>query len=121
MFAANTYSIRPATSDDADALGSLAERNARQPLTGPVLIGATPAGDAAAISLEDGRAIGDPHTDHLVANLRTRAAAVRAHDATPATRDRMLAGLPAWLHAVSTPVSEPATADTEQEPALATA
>ena len=120
MFAANTYSIRPATSDDADALCTLAERNGQEPLSGPALLGTTPAGGTAAISLEDGRAIADPQTDHLLANLRTRAAAAQAQAATPCTRDRMLAGLPAWLHAVSTPISD-ATAAAEGEPALATA
>jgi hypothetical protein len=121
MFAANTYSIRPASQDDTDTLRSLAERNGCQPLTGPALIGTTPAGAVAAISLEDGRTISDPHTDHLLANLRTRAAAAAAYEVTPATRDRMLAGLPAWLQAVSTPIAQPATADTEPQPALATA
>jgi hypothetical protein len=121
MFAANTYSIRPASQDDTDTLRSLAERNGREPLTGAALIGTTPAGGVAAISLQDGRTIGDPHTDHLLANLRTRAAAAAAYEVTHSTRDRMLAGMPAWLQAVSTPVSQPATGDTEQQPAFATA
>jgi hypothetical protein len=95
MIAAN--SIRFATEADTDTLLRLAELDSQQPLAGRVLIAQTDGTPAAALSLRDGRAIADPfqRTDHLVANLRMRARALRAHDVTPVLRQRLLAALPA--------------------------
>ena len=85
MFAANTYKLRLATEDDADALRRLAELDSRAPIAGRVLIGELAGSPAAALSLDDDRVIADPfrRTDHLVACMRIRAGAIRAHEATP--------------------------------------
>jgi hypothetical protein len=96
MIAANYYPIRFATSEDADTLRRFAERNSQQPLVGRVLIGQIDGAPAAALSLHDGRVIADSsgHTDRLVATLRMRAGAIRAFEATPSLRERLLAALP---------------------------
>src|SRR6185312_1905085 len=96
MFAANTYKLRLATEDDADALRRLAELDSRAPLAGRVLIGELAGSPAAALSLDDDRVIADPfrRTDHLVACMRIRAGAIRAHEATPSLTARMRAALP---------------------------
>ena len=96
MFAANTYKLRLATEDDADALRRLAELDSRAPLAGRVLIGELAGSPAAALSLDDDRVIADPfrRTDHLVACMRIRAGAIRAHEATPSLAARMRAALP---------------------------
>ena len=96
MFAANTYKFRLATEDDADALRRLAELDSRAPLAGRVLIGELAGSPAAALSLDDDRVVADPfrRTDHLVACMRIRAGAIRAHEATPSLAARMRAALP---------------------------
>ena len=95
MFAANTYKLRFATEEDADALRRLAELDSRTPLAGRVLIGEIAGSPAAALSLGDDRVIADPfrRTDHLVACLRIRAGAIRAHEGTPSLSERMRAAL----------------------------
>jgi hypothetical protein len=97
MFAPNAYRIRFATAEDADALRRLAERNSKQPLVGRVLIGHY-GGTAAALSLHDGRVVADSsrNTGALVANLRARAGAIRAFEATPSLRDRLRAAFAAY-------------------------
>jgi hypothetical protein len=97
MFAPNAYRIRFATAEDADTLRSLAERNSSEPLVGRVLIGQYD-GTAAALSLHDGRVVADSsgHTGALVANLRSRAGAIRAFEATPSLRDRLRAAFAAY-------------------------
>jgi hypothetical protein len=96
MFAANTYVIRPATDDDAAMLRRLAELDSQRPLEGRVLIGEMNGTPAAAVSLGNGRVIANPfaHTVHLVTTLRMRAQALRAYEATPSLRERLLAALP---------------------------
>jgi hypothetical protein len=118
MFAANSYSIRTATAADAETLNALATRNANAPLTGQVLIGQTNSGQTAALSLDTGSMIADPGAGHVAATLRARAVGTWAQASTPQLRDRMLAGLPAWYRAVSTPVAQQ-TPDTDREPAIA--
>jgi hypothetical protein len=96
MIAANAYHIRFATRADADTLKRLAEGDSKQPLVGRVLVGEIDGTPAAAVSLDDGRLIADSSrgTDRLVATLRMRAGAVRAFEATPSLRERLLAALP---------------------------
>jgi hypothetical protein len=120
MFAANSYSIHTATDADADALNALAARNGHAPLTGQVLIGQTNSGQTAAVSLDDGTLIADPGAAHVAATVRARAIGTWAHASAPQLRDRMLAGLPTWYRAVSTPVAEQ-TPDTDHQPATAVA
>jgi hypothetical protein len=119
MFGVNAYRIRPATEDDAETLRRLAELNSHEPLAGRVLIGQYN-GTTAALSLADGRVLAEPsrHTDHLVANLRMRADALRAYEATPALRDRLIAALPAWhdAAAIAAAVSGSRDGRAEHEP-----
>jgi len=95
MFGSSTYHFTLATADDADALRRLADLDSQAPLAGRVLIGEIAGSPAAALSLDDDRVIADPfrRTDHLVACLRSRAAAMRAYEATPSLSERMRAAL----------------------------
>ena len=120
MIAANAYRIRFATVEDAETLARLAERDSRQPLVGRILMGWINGTPAAALSLHDGHAIADssPLTDRLVAALRVRAGAIRAYEATPSLRERLLAALPAERGrptVVPTPVSGDSHAEDEPE------
>jgi hypothetical protein len=96
MIAANAYRIRFATAADADTLKGLAEAGSEEPLVGRVLIGWLDGTPAAALSIEEGRAITDSSlsTDRVVAALRMRAGAIEAFETTPSLRDRLLAALP---------------------------
>lgn len=118
MFAPNAYRIRFATAEDADTLRRLAERDSKQPLVGRVLIGQFD-GTVAALSLHDGRVVADSsrHTDTLVANLRIRAGAIRAFEATPSLRDRLRAAFAAYDDGSTVvPASLPRDGEAEQEP-----
>ena len=92
-------SIRYATEQDVEPLERLAELDSQLSLTGPVLIAELGGIPAAALSIRDERVIADPFqsTDHLVANLRLRAGAIRAFEVTPSLRQRLVATLPAEL------------------------
>ena len=119
MFAANTYKLRLATEDDADALRRLAELDSRAPLAGRVLIGELAGSPAAALSLDDDRVIADPfrRTDHLVACMRIRAGAIRAYEATPSLSARMRAALPPARHRTGrAPAASAATAPISPSP-----
>jgi hypothetical protein len=96
MYASNSYTIRIATADDAEALRRLAALDSKAPLEGTVLVGEIAGRAAAAVSLTDDRAIGDPFipTAHLLATLRLRAHALHAVEQTPSLRERLIAGLP---------------------------
>jgi hypothetical protein len=97
MIAADADRIRFATAADAATLRSLADRESQEPLVGRVIIGHVDGAPAAALSLHDGRVIADSsrRIDSLVATLRVRADAVRAFEATPSLRERLLAAPPA--------------------------
>jgi hypothetical protein len=96
MYASNSYTIRIATADDAEALRRLAALDSKAPLEGTVLVGEIAGRAAAAVSLTDDRAIGEPFlpTAHLLATLRLRAHALHAVEQTPSLRERLIAGLP---------------------------
>ena len=98
MFAANSYRIRIASNQDADAIHDLIERNCDQALDGQMLIGELDGVVSAAMSLSDGRVIADdsPRVGHLVATLRARAVSAWAYSATPSTSERLLAAAPTW-------------------------
>jgi hypothetical protein len=82
MYAANSYIIRLATSQDAEALRRLAALDSKAPLEGPVLVGEIAGTPAAAVALSNDRSVADPFipTGHLRATLRVRAQALRAVD-----------------------------------------
>jgi hypothetical protein len=96
MIDANAPRIRFAAPEDADTLERLAESGSQQGVVGRVIIGYVDGTPAAALSLHDGRVIADPahSTGRLVAALRMRAGAIRAFEATPSLRERLLAALP---------------------------
>lgn len=108
MFAANTYDIRLATEEDDPSLSWLAYLDSGRPLQHPVLICQIGGEPAAAMSLADHRIVTDPHrrTDHLLACLRVRADALRAYEATPSLRVRMLAAVAAGHDASETGADE---------------
>jgi hypothetical protein len=110
MFAANTYVIRMAAEDDVLALRRLGELDSQAPLAGRALIGEIDGNALAALSLDDGRVTADPfrRTEHLVACLRMRAQALKAYEATPSLRERMIAALPVRYRAGA--VTAPAAA-----------
>ena len=92
MFAANIHVIRPATDADTEALDRLAALDSSPPLTGRILIGEADGRPAAALSLDDGRAVADPwgSTRTLRICLRLRASAMTAFEASPSLSERML-------------------------------
>jgi len=96
MYASNSYTIRIATDDDAEALRRLAALDSQAALEGTVVVGEIAGRAAAAVSLTDDRAIADPFvpTAHLLATLRLRAHALHAVERTPSLRERLIAGLP---------------------------
>jgi len=103
MFAANLYNIHLATDADEASLSRLAQLDCSRRLRQPVLIGQIGGETAAAMSLADGRSVADPQrrTDHLLACLHVRADALRAYEATPSLRTRMLVAVSAGSHATS--------------------
>jgi hypothetical protein len=110
MIPANAYRIFLATDEDADALTRLAEQDSQEPLDGRVLIGEIAGEPAAALSLDDGHVIADRsrHPGRLVAAMRMRAGAIRAYEATPWLRERLLAALPpAYRRGLVEPVPPP--------------
>jgi hypothetical protein len=113
MFSANTYIIRTASADDADALRRLAERSGLAPLTGAILIGEIKGRPAAAVGVSDGRVVASPTVDSnvLVAQLRVRAGAARALAAHPVLRERLLARLSVGVRDSSTPVAQTGPAE----------
>ena len=92
-----TIVIRAARGSDGPLLERLAELDSQPPLRGPALIAELGGIPAAAVCIRDGRVIADPFqaTDHLVANLRMRAGAIRAFEISPSLRERLVAALPA--------------------------
>jgi hypothetical protein len=95
MFPATVYVIRRALDDDAPALRELADLDSQSPIGGEALIGGIDGRPAAAISLAERRVIADPFqfTGELSEMLKMRARSLRAFQATPSLRERMLAGV----------------------------
>jgi hypothetical protein len=95
MFPATVYVIRRALDDDAPALRELADLDSQSPIGGEALIGEIDGRPAAAISLAERRVIADPFqfTGELSEMLKMRARSLRAFQATPSLRERMLAGV----------------------------
>ena len=95
MYPANHHIIRPATARDDITIESLSALDSQRPIAYPALIGERDGRAVAAISLADGRVVADPfvRTSQLVAVLRMRAGALRAHADEPSLRKRIRAGL----------------------------
>jgi hypothetical protein len=116
MFATNTYDIHIATDEDTERLRHLAERSAQRPLTGRILVAQRDGSAIAALSLEDGRAVADPSrlSGHVVANLRMRADALRAHEAEPSLPERLRAALPARYLRGTSATAQPIAEDHDE-------
>ncbi|HEX8205864.1 MAG TPA: hypothetical protein VF587_07390 [Solirubrobacteraceae bacterium] len=93
------YVLRHATYDDGDAIRRLAALDSSRAPQPPVLIGEIDGRPAAALSLSDGHAVSDPFrpTAQLLSYLRVRSNALRAVDAEPSLRRRILAVVPSRL------------------------
>ena len=97
------HAIRPAADADAAGLARLAEVDSQAPLHGEILLAEVRGIPIAAISLADGRTIGDPfrHTAVAREDLRARARALGAAVAGPTLGRRLRARLaPMRLSAV---------------------
>ena len=96
MYAANAYTIRQATDDDAREIRRVTELDSEaRDLTGRILIGEVGGSAVAAYSIDEDRAVADPFTRTalIVAHLRRRAAAVRAAEAEPVLARRIRSAL----------------------------
>jgi hypothetical protein len=95
MYAANRYSVRPATAEDAFALRRLAELDSQSPLTGRIILAEAAGKPVAAMSLDERRTVADPfvRSEPARAHLRLRASGIEAHRRMPTVRERLLAGL----------------------------
>jgi hypothetical protein len=92
MLPANTYTIRPASPDDAEMLRRLAVMDAQRPLGGRILVAEDNGVAVAAMSLDERRSIADPFepTATAFALLRARADALLGHERAPSLRERLL-------------------------------
>jgi len=91
MFAANAFTIRLATEEDAETLRRLAEVDSQPELAGRILIAEDDNATVAALSIADGRALADPfrRTGTALAMLRMRASALTSYERTPSLRERV--------------------------------
>jgi hypothetical protein len=88
MYASNSYTVRIATDDDAEALRRLAALDSKAALEGTVLVGEVAGRAAAAVSLTDDRAIADPFvpTAGILDLLNMRAQQLGRRRAVPPRR-----------------------------------
>ena len=93
MFAANAFTIRLATDEDAGALRCLAELDSRPQLAGSVLIAMDDEVPVAALAIDGGGTIADPfrRTGLALTLLRMRASALASYERTPSLRARLRA------------------------------
>lgn len=95
MYPANNAVIRLAADADAAALERLAQLDSARPVQHPILVAEVRGQVAAALDLDEKRAIADPfqRTEMLRAQLHARAAAFEASVDTPDVADRVRAAL----------------------------
>ena len=95
MYAPNIYKIRLAGDQDESDLIRLAELDSAAPLEHPILIGEIDGRVAAAIDLDNRRAIADPFqsTAQLLSHLRMRAGAIDAYAHRPDVAERLRAAM----------------------------
>lgn len=93
MFAANAFTIRLATEEDAEALRRLAEIDSQPELAGRILIAEDDGVPVAALALDEGRAVANPFrsTATALTLLRMRASALMSYERTPSLRARIRA------------------------------
>lgn len=93
MFAANTFTIRLATDEDAETLRRLAEIDSQPALRGRVLIALDGGVSVAALSIDENRAVANPfrRSTPVLALLRMRASALTGYERTPSLRERIRA------------------------------
>jgi hypothetical protein len=90
MFSATTFVIRPARVDDVPELVRLGWATSEEWPTGQILVGEIHGVVAAALAIEENRAVaadvaGAPR---LLAHMRARAAGIVAYNRTPSVADR---------------------------------
>ena len=89
------YTIRPATSEDAHQLRSLAVLDSQPSLAGEILLAEIDGRVVAAVAMDGGRAIADPFvpTAAIVSALGTTRTNHLRRGAMPSLRDRIVATL----------------------------
>ena len=91
MFSSNAYVIRDARVDDVPELVRLGWATRDEWPTGQILVGEIHGVVAAAIAIDENRAIAADVSGaaRLLAHMRARAAGVQAHKRTPSVADRI--------------------------------
>ena len=90
MFSATTFKIRDARVEDVPELVRLGWATEEDWPSGQILVGEIHGVVAAALAIEEGRAVtaSVPRAPYLLAHMRTRAAGIQAYKRTPSVADR---------------------------------
>lgn len=91
MFSANAFVIRDASVADVPELVRLGWATEDDWPTGRILVGEIRGVVAAALAVDENRAVhaAVPGATYLLANLRARAGAIKAHERTPSLAERV--------------------------------
>jgi hypothetical protein len=91
MFSANAFVIRDARVDDVPELVRLGWATSEEWPTGQILVGEIHGVVAAALAIDENRAVAAelPAASRLLAHMRARAAGIEAYKRTPAVADRI--------------------------------
>jgi hypothetical protein len=90
MFSATTFKIRDARVDDVPELVRLGWATEEDWPTGRILVGEIHGVVAAALAIDEGRAVtaSVPRAPYLLAHMRARAAGIEAYDREPSVAER---------------------------------
>jgi len=90
MFSATTFKIRDIRVEDVPELVRLGWATEEDWPSGQILVGEIHGVVAAALAIEEGRAVtaSVPRAPYLLAHMRTRAAGIQAYKRTPSVADR---------------------------------
>jgi hypothetical protein len=91
MFSATTFKIRDARVEDVPELVRLGWATEEDWPSGQILVGEIDGVVAAALAIEERRAVtaAVPRAPYLLAHMRARAAGIEAHKRTPSVADRI--------------------------------
>jgi hypothetical protein len=91
MYSATTFDIRDARVDDVPELVRLGWATHENWPTGQILVGEIDGVVAAALAIDENRAVAAavPGAPYLLAHMRARAAGIEAYKRTPAVADRI--------------------------------